>query len=298
MPTHFSIPYTKPFSFERCYNALYRSDDEILYHLENGSIYRLIKLEEDYIPVLISEGNECIAVETDYELSDAQQAALESYITQWFDLQVNLTPFYSLLSKDDRLAHLPEKLFGLRIVGIPDMFEAICWSVVGQQINLSFAHKLKRRLVELYGVKTTWRGKTLYHFPTPEALLQLDEVYLHEQKQFSRSKLKYLKNVSEAFASGEVSIIKLTALPTFEERQALLTSIKGIGIWSANYTLMKALNQPEAIPFGDTGITQAMFNLGIINDRKDETAIRAFFQTVKGWEAYTVFYLWGSLSIK
>ena len=298
MPTQLSIAYTEPFSFKRCYNALYRSDDEILYHLEDDAIYRLIKLGTDFIPVMISEGENCILASTDIDLSTEQQTALEAYITHWFDLKTDLTPFYALLQKDTRLAHLPEKLHGLRIVGIPDMFEAICWSVVGQQINLSFAHKLKRRLVEHYGVKTTWRGKALHHFPTPEALLQLDEVYFHEQKQFSRSKLKYLKNVSEAFASGIVSQDRLAALPTFEERQAVLTSIKGIGVWSANYTLMKSLNQAEAIPFGDTGITQAMFNLGIINDRKDETAIKAFFESVKGWEAYTVFYLWGSLGLR
>lgn len=74
-----------------------------------------------------------------------------------------------------------------------------------------------------------------------------------------------------------------------------MTSIKGIGIWSANYSLMKALNQAEAIPFGDTGLTQALFNLGIIEHRKDEDAIRDFFKTVPSWEAYTVFYLWRSL---
>lgn len=37
---------------------------------------------------------------------------------------------------------------GVRFIGIPDIFEAICWAIIGQHINLKFAYTLKRRLVE------------------------------------------------------------------------------------------------------------------------------------------------------
>lgn len=295
MPTELHLSYTPPFDFGKCLDALYRSPDEILYQVKDNKVYRLIQIQDQFIPVVISEEVGSLKVETDIDLSDNQQSELKSFITMWFDLDKHLVPFYQLLQNNPKLAHLSEELYGLRIVGIPNLFEAICWSILGQQINLSFAHKLKRRLVEIYGHKVDWRGFELHHFPSPESLLGLDEVYLHQEMQFSRSKLKYLKNVAEAFSSGMLSPEKLLALPTFEERRALLTSIKGIGVWSANYSLMKALNQPEAIPYGDTGLTQALFNLGVVENRKDEDAIRAFFTSVQGWEAYTVFYLWRSL---
>ncbi|WPZ10324.1 DNA-3-methyladenine glycosylase family protein [Roseivirga spongicola] len=295
MAKSFQISYTEPFSYEKCFNALYRSEDEILYRLEHQRIYRLINVGGNYITLVISESADHILVETEHEMKETEISYLTHYVQNWFDLNKDLTPFYQLLQKDNRLAHLPEQLHGLRIVGIPDVFEAICWSIIGQQINLTFAHKLKRRLVEHYGTKVQWNGIELHHFPSPEAMMEIDEVYLHSTQQFSRSKLKYLKNVAEAFSSGEISRKKLLSLPTFEERQNLLTSIKGIGVWSANYTLMKALNQPEAVPYGDTGLSQALFNLGIIDDRKDIKSMERFFEDFSGWEAYLVFYLWSSL---
>lgn len=295
VPTELHLPYTPPFDFKKCCDALYRSPDEILYQVEDNKVYRLVQIQDEFIPIVISDKNGSLKVETDRTLDSRQQNEINDFVTTWFDLNKQLSPFYELLKKNPKLSHLSEKLHGLRIVGIPDLFEAICWSIIGQQINLNFAHKLKRRLIEIYGHKVNWRGYELHHFPSPEALLELDEVYLHQEKQFSRSKLKYLKNVAEAFSSGHISREKLQELSSFEERQSLLTSIKGIGVWSANYSLMKALNQAEAIPFGDTGLTQALFNLGIIEHRKDEDAIRDFFKTVPGWEAYTVFYLWRSL---
>lgn len=295
MAKSFRISYNKPFNYKKCLNALYRSEDEILYRLEHQRVYRLINIEGNYIPVMISEGADHILVETASDLKESEITYLTEYIQNWFDLNKDLTPFYLLLQKDNRLAHLPEELHGLRIVGIPDVFEAICWSIIGQQINLSFAHKLKRRLIEHYGTKVKWQGMDLYHFPSSEAIVEIDEVYLHNTQQFSRSKLNYLKNVAAAFNSKEISRERLLSLQTFQERQNLLTSIKGIGIWSANYTLMKALNQPEAVPYGDTGLTQALFNLGIIADRKDLKSMKRFFDDFSGWEAYLVFYLWSSL---
>lgn len=295
MPTELHLSYAEPFDFRKCCEALYRSPDEILYQVVDNKVFRLVQIRDQFIPILISDGNGSLKVETDQVLDSQQQNEIKDFVSTWFDLNKQLSPFYKLLQSHPKLSHLSEELYGLRIVGIPYLFEAICWSIIGQQINLSFAHKLKRRLIKIYGHQVDWRDHKLHHFPSPEALLELDEVYLHEEKQFSRSKLKYLKNVAEAFSSGYISREKLLALSTFEERQNLLTSIKGIGVWSANYSLMKALNQPEAIPFGDTGLTQALFNLGIIEHRKDGEAIRSFFQTVPGWEAYTVFYLWRSL---
>ncbi|WP_229838583.1 DNA-3-methyladenine glycosylase family protein [Roseivirga thermotolerans] len=296
MKTQLNLACSPPFDFNKCLNALYRSTDEILYQVIDGSVFRLIKLENEYIPVaLTGRGNEII-IETPQSLTPHQTEQLKQYVGRWFDADRDLKPFYALVESHPKLAHLSSQLHGLRIMGIPDLFEALCWSIIGQQINLSFAHKLKRRLVELYGEKLTWKEMDLYHFPSPEKMLTIDEEYLHNHQQFSRSKLKYLKNVAQAFVSGNISHQRLLTLPDFESKQALLTSVKGIGVWSANYALMKSFGAPKAIPFGDTGLTQALFNLGLIDDRKNEDAIRAFFKTMPGWEAYTVFYLWNSLS--
>lgn len=279
------------FNFEEGLVFLGRNSDEILYEIESSKIYRLLTFDEEKVPVSISFEKSQLIIETQSVTS--KQNEIEQYLIDWFDLKRDLSSFYECIEKHAKLTPLLEYR-GLRIIGIPDLFEALCWTIIGQQINLAFAYKLKNRLTRTFGYSHTSDGRELWHFPRPKQLLEISDSF-REANQFSRSKIKYLMNTAEAFVEGQISLEKVKALGSFEERQALLTSVKGIGEWSANYALMKTLHQPEAIPYGDTGLTQALFNLGIIQDRKDRPAIEAFFETVKGWEAYTSFYLWRSL---
>jgi len=55
-----------------------------------------------------------------------------------FDLGTDLTAFYELKENDSIINLLINKYKGLRIVKINDMFETICWAIIGQQINLKF----------------------------------------------------------------------------------------------------------------------------------------------------------------
>lgn len=287
----FEITVPNDFNYQECLLFLNRNSDEILYSVNDGSIERLIKVDDQFIAIHVKLMDDVLIIS--HNGQEALNDQIKKYITHWFDLSRDLSPFYETISKEKSL--LPLLNFrGLRIIGIPDLFEALCWTIIGQQINLAFAYKLKARLTTAFGESLKSDGKRLWHFPEPKKLLEISERF-REENQFSRSKVKYLMNTAEAFEDGTISLEKLKELQTFQERQDLLTQVKGIGEWSANYALMKTLHQPEAIPFGDTGLTQALFNLGIVEDRKDRPAIEAFFKTVKGWEAYTSFYLWRSL---
>jgi len=288
-----SLPHH--FDFDQCLFFLDRGYDECLYQLTDRSVHRAIDFKGELIPFSMNELKGELIIEVADAVTRPAQEYVRSFIIEWFDLERDLNPFYTLLSERPSLKHLAKQYSGLRLIGIPNLFEALCWSVIGQQINLTFAYKLKRRLVEAYGESTNYNGHTLYHSPTPEALVNLDEEFLKAQ-QFSRGKIQYLKNVAAAFLEQGLSKSVLSEITDFESRQRVLTKIKAIGIWSANYALMKTLHQPEAIPFGDTGLTQSLFNLKVIADRKDEASIVQFFKTVKGWESYTVFYLWRSLA--
>ena len=78
-------------------------------------------------------------------MKEREKVAL--YIWEWFDLGQNIEGFYQLASKDNILKELTKRYDGLRIVGIPDLFEALVWAIIGQQINLTFAYTLKKRFV-------------------------------------------------------------------------------------------------------------------------------------------------------
>lgn len=78
----------------------------------------------------------------------------------------DLLPFYDLAKTDLLLQSAVKEFNGLRNVGIPNLFEAICWGIIGQQINLTYAYTLKRRFVENFGmwsVKENNFGYSLHH---------------------------------------------------------------------------------------------------------------------------------------
>jgi DNA-3-methyladenine glycosylase II len=220
------------------------------------------------------------------------------HYVDWLDLDRDIAPFYHLLRKNKVLSYMAADFSGLRLISIHDLYEALCWSIIGQQINLTFAYTLKRRLVEHYGQSiVVERAGTLYVFPRPEVLQYVTVADLRAL-QFSERKAEYVLLVSKLFAEGSISKQHVLQCGSYEEQVALLTAIRGIGVWTANYVLMKSLKQLQAITYGDVGLLNALLSHELIKDKKDTAGIDRLFKKFKGWESYLVFYLWRSLAAK
>ena len=77
--------------------------------------------------------------------------AATDFVEEWFDLSRDLQPFYTLAEDDEILDGVVSAYKGLRIIAVEDLFEALCWSIMGQQISLHVAYALKQKLVTTYG---------------------------------------------------------------------------------------------------------------------------------------------------
>ena len=290
------IPFPPNFSFGECRWFLNRNFDDCLHIVDNHKIIKALRVNGALLAFELSanEGNIRIDI-IQGESNLANQEYLKDYVANWFDMGRDLSPFYELLRKDAVLGYMADAYYGLRLVGIMDLFEALAWAIIGQQINLKFAYTLKRRLVEKYGEAIEINGRVLYVFPKPEIMQHISIEELREL-QFSRSKAEYLITISKVFAAGEMSETILKKFNTHEEKIKQLTAIKGIGSWTANYALMKTFRAPEAIPHGDAGLLNALIAHKLIQDKKDQQSIFMLFQQFPGWESYLVFYLWRSLA--
>jgi DNA-3-methyladenine glycosylase II len=292
-----SIPKPGLFSFEECLWFLNRNYDECLHQINGNSITKAVTLDgEALVFTMSAEGkNISVKIETP-NASSGIQSKLKAFIIDWLDMERNVAPFYRLLKAHPALHYMTKDFAGLRLIGIADLHEALCWCIIGQQINLGFAYKLKRSLVERFGEFTEVNDTKYWIFPQPGVLANLSIEQL-KQLQFSRQKAEYIIHISQQFCEGNISKEKLFALPTTEERRKSLTAIRGVGIWTANYALMKTLKDLNCIPHGDIGLLNALSNHELIKDRKDTKAIEKLFQKFRGWESYLVFYLWRSLAI-
>lgn len=225
------------------------------------------------------------------EPSPAIRDEAAAYVRDWFDLDRKLAPFFEMAEQDDILRDCARQFYGLRIVGIDDLFEAMCWGIMGQQINLPFAYTLKQRFVEHYGTYQDFEGRRYFTFPAPEVIAELQVEDLTPM-QLTTRKSEYLIGTAKEMVEGRLSKEQLLAMGDLASIEKALTSIRGIGPWTANYVLMRCLRMPAAFPIADVGLHNA---LKLVLGRDEKPSIAEIKELSAGWgdwKAYATFYLW------
>lgn len=290
----YKIHIPKNFSFQECLWFLDRNYDDCLHEVSPNAVRKalLINKKPTLIEITATDNHLIINV----LISNPPERKIIEFVKEWFDYDRDMTLFYALIQQDSDLKYMATEYDGLRLMGIPDLFEALCWSIIGQQINLTFAYKLKRRFTEVYGTKLTYKNSDYYLFPTPEIVANIKVEDLLPL-QFSNRKAEYLIEIARQFVSGNISK-EILSNQTTEEAIRTLVRIRGIGEWTANYALMKSLRRLECVTYGDVGLYNALHNIKAFPKRPSLAKLDSFFINFKNWEAYTVFYLWRSLAVK
>ncbi len=288
------IPLPKDFNFGECLIYLGRSAKESLHIVENKTITKALSFDSEIFLIKLKIEDEQLIVKIEKnKTSKSIQSKIVEYISEWFDLNRDLDEFYKLAKKDAILKSLIKKYYGLRIIGVPDIYEASCWSIIGQQINLAFAYELKKRFVENFGESISKNDDKYWLFPKPEVVMKLKKEDLISL-QFTNRKAEYLIGVSKKIYNKEILKEELQKL-SFEEVQNKLIELKGIGKWSANYVMLRCLRFTEAFPLDDVGFQNALKNNLQMDRKPNKEDIEKISAGWKGWEAYATFYLWRSL---
>ncbi|WP_068984271.1 DNA glycosylase [Lysinibacillus xylanilyticus] len=290
------IVITLPENFDINANLGYltREKNECMYEIENDIITKVIAIGGIRSLVQLSViNNKQMHVQFLNEsrpIEKWKREVIVKYIHEWFDLDNDLTPFYEM-AKADPLLNMPaRKFYGLRVIGIPDLFEALCWGVLGQQINLAFAYSLKKQFVEGFGDSIEWNGKKYWVFPTYERIAQLTPTDLADIKMTVK-KSEYIIGIARLMASGELSREKLMNM-NFKDAEKNLIKIRGIGPWTANYVLMRCLRFQTAFPIDDVGLINSIKRLRNMNRKPTKDEILEISFPWKNWESYATFYLW------
>lgn len=283
------------FSFNENLQYLSRSTNECLFHIYEDKIRKAIPLDDYTVLVEIKEQDEQTLI-VDFLgntrfTTRVTRDQVTAHIIEWFDMNREMQPFYDMARKNSVLQQVVVKFNGLRIIGIPDLFEAMAWGILGQQINLAYAYTLKRRLVEKFGRSIEFENHQYWIFPTPSAIAKLNIEDLADLKMTVK-KCEYLIEVATLIDTGLLTKEILLETNDVKKAEKVLTKIRGIGPWTANYVLMRCVRFPSAFPIDDVGLHNAM-KLVIGSEQKpSKEEIHKISQPWKGWEAYATFYLW------
>jgi 3-methyladenine DNA glycosylase/8-oxoguanine DNA glycosylase len=152
-----------------------------------------------------------------------------------------------LKRRDKKLGAAIEMIGAIEREIRPDPFEALVMSVVAQQISNKAADAVRRRLRALLGEIT------------PDRVAGMDLSSM-QKCGLSARKAEYIKGIADAAVRGEVDFSRLHEMAD-EDIIGLLSSMRGIGVWTAEMLLLFSLCRPDVVSWGDQAIRRGMMNL-------------------------------------
>ncbi|BCP54054.1 hypothetical protein K32_26710 [Kaistia sp. 32K] len=196
-----------------------------------------------------------------------------------------------IASRADRACILGSRS-GLRIPLTADIWDAVCWAVIGQQINLTFAAALRRALIERAGPLHAESGMRAHPDPERVAALEVEDL---TALRFSRSKASYLIGVARLVSEGALSLEDL-AKGTATDAEAALVAVRGIGTWTARYIMLRGFGFPDMAPIGDSGLATALQRLLALPERPDTKLQEASMQAFAPHRSLATAHLWAGLA--
>lgn len=152
-----------------------------------------------------------------------------------------------LHNADARLGAVMDAMGPLRREVIPDLFQALVNTVIGQQISTKAQVTVWARFLEQFAPVT----------PRHIAALPLDTL---RTCGISTPKARYIQGIARAVEAGQVD---LTAVADMPDELAIRTlgALPGIGRWSAQMLLLFSLQRPDVVSHDDLGIRRGMCKL-------------------------------------
>jgi DNA-3-methyladenine glycosylase II len=127
-----------------------------------------------------------------------------------------------------------------------DLYGALLFQVVGQQLSVPATRRILARIEALFGG----------HLPSPTELLGADPGKLREAG-LSWRKVSTLRDLAERLSDGRLNTEVLSGLPD-DEIMAELTAIPGIGPWTVQGALLIALQREDVVLPGDLALRKAI----------------------------------------
>ena len=149
-----------------------------------------------------------------------------------------------LSNKDKVLKKIIDQFSNQSLQLNDNSFHALINSIIGQQISVSAANSMKKKLFVL--------KKNI----TPRTIKNIKKNDLRKCG-LSKQKILYISNIADFFLLNKEFINKLNKVNDLEIREKLI-EIKGIGNWTIDMFLIFTLGSSNIFPSGDLGFLKAI----------------------------------------
>ena len=185
------------------------------------------------------------------QLDQRAETAARGSLDKLLGLKVDLSGFAALAAEDPLLDELAGRLRGLKPPRFPTVFEALVNGIACQQLSLAVGIHLLNRLTAARGRPVPEDPAGLRAFPEPTDLASAAPDELNRMG-FSTAKARTIVQTAAAIVDGDLD---LESLEHVDDRAAIerLSSLRGVGRWTAEYVMLRGLGRLHVFPGDDVG---------------------------------------------
>jgi DNA-3-methyladenine glycosylase II len=173
---------------------------------------------------------------------------------------------------------------GLAIVPHEDPYTALVRTIVAQQLSARAGDTIFGRVLALAGGAGSLDAASVS---------RLDDALLRGAGM-SRAKVGFVRDLSERVLDGRLDFHGLDHLDDDAAIEAL-TTVKGIGRWTAEIYLMFKLQRADVLPVDDVGLQRAVQRVYGLRRRPTERQMHRIAEPWRPYRSVACWYLWWSL---
>lgn len=243
-----------PFRLDLTVWALRRRPNNSMDRWENGVYRRTLVLGALPVQVSVTQQHHALAVTaTGSRLPPTARAEVTAFLGRLLGLRLDLRQFYRVAAREPKLHELARRFRGLKPPRFPTVFEALVNAITCQQLSLTVGMTLLNRLTGRYGLGSESEGRA---FPRPEELAGF-RIPTLRALGYSRSKGQALIEAARSMEEGALDLEGLAAMDDAHIISRLM-ELRGVGRWTAEYTLLRGLGRIHQFPGDDVGAQKGL----------------------------------------
>lgn len=198
----------------------------------------------------------------------------------------DLEAFYRLGYGDMDFAPVLQRQYGLHHVKFITPFECASWAILSQRYPMGAAQKVKQAITEKFGTALEVDHRIYRAFPEPFRLVRATAEELMPLVRNKR-RVEFLMGVAKSFSEIDERFLRTAK---YDEVEAWLSNINGIGQWSSKLIMLRGLGRMERLAVEKRLVRAASTVYGhgkpLAQARFDQLAER-----YGPWKGYWAYYL-------
>lgn len=282
----------------------YRSESIIAYHLRDPAQASEKWDDSTLLKGLIWQGQPVrlrmtfharhVVAQLDPLDDTASQTEFACLVRRMLGLDQDIEGFEHAVANHPHLGPLVARQQGLRVPVAATPFEALLWAITGQQISVQAAISIRRRVIQAAGYRL---DDGLWCHPDAAAIgmTSLDTL---RAAGLSAAKANTLLTVSQAIYEGDLLLDSDVAAVPVEALRNQLLAIRGIGPWTADYTLLRGYGWLDGSLHGDAAVRRALRSILQSDEPVSQDVARDWLANFSPWRALAAAHLWASQKLQ